>query len=751
MNLAARLLGRRRRLLTVLLSQSRPKHFSESRWASINQATSLSRNAMDSVSGSFASLSINPVAHINHPETSSPATWRDALDANASSPNYQLIKTLVFKPKTAKSAAPVPVVVIARDETETNSSALGKHLNLKELRLAAEDLLAEFFHLDKNSLSPLALNQSTFPKVITVLDSSIVSSSSVFAVHALSSNSTIFLSGKDIAAYVKHLESDDHKVQEVDFSTLATSSTVPTATKQAPKEDAKIEGAVQIAIGVKKEVDFPGWYTNVLIKADMLDYYSVSGCYILKPWSYSIWEEITQWFNAHIKELGVQNSYFPMFVSQKVLEREKDHIEGFSPEVAWVTRAGSSDLEEPIAIRPTSETAMYPYYAKWIKSHRDLPLKLNQWNSVVRWEFKNPQPFLRTREFLWQEGHTAFLTKTEADTEVRQILDLYRRVYEELLAVPVIPGVKSEKEKFAGGLYTTTVEGFIPTTGRGIQGATSHCLGQNFSRPEMFNIVVEDPNDPTGQGKTYVWQNSWGLSTRTIGVMVMIHGDNQGLVLPPRVANIQVIVVPCGITARTTDEQRATINNACEDLAKTLKKSGIRAQSDLREGYTPGYKFNDWEQKGVPLRLEIGPNDLTKQQTLAVRRDNGAKQPIGLSDIGANVSALLDTIQNDMFTRAKNNYDACLKVVTRWEDFVPQLDNKCAVVVPWCETEECEDAIKERSAKASEPQDERAPSAGAKSLCIPFDQARWGQIASGQRCIACERDARRFALFGRSY
>ncbi|KAG8844375.1 ribose-phosphate pyrophosphokinase 1 [Serendipita sp. 411] len=224
----------------------------------------------------------------------------------------------------------------------------------------------------------------------------------------------------------------------------------------------------------------------------MLDYYDVSGCYILKPWSYSIWQTIQTWFDAHIKELGVENSYFPMFVSSKVLEKEKDHIEGFAPEVAWVTRAGSSELEEPIAIRPTSETVMYPYYAKWIQSHRDFPLKLNQWNSVVRWEFKTPQPFLRTREFLWQEGHTAFLTKPEADVEVRQILDLYRRVYEELLAVPVIPGIKSEKEKFAGGLYTTTVEGFVPTTGRGIQGATSHCLGQNFSK--MFDISVEDPN-----------------------------------------------------------------------------------------------------------------------------------------------------------------------------------------------------------------------------------------------------------------
>lgn len=497
----------------------------------------------DRIASAFSALNITLDSTVSHAETTSPAAWREALVAHESSPkSFELIKTLVYKPKTAKSATPVPVVVIARDETETNSNAIAKQLNLKELRLASEDLLKEFFSVDKNALSPLAIDSEIFSKVVTVLDPSIAESSSLFAVHGLSSSNTVFLSGQDIVAHLKSLETTEIKV--VDLDTTAPSPAAVAQTSKPPvkeKEDAKIEGAVQIAIGVKKEVDFPGWYTNVLLKADMLDYYSVSGCYILKPWSYSIWEEIQTWFNTQIKELGVQNSYFPMFVSQSVLEREKDHIEGFSPEVAWVTRAGNSDLEEPIAIRPTSETAMYPYYAKWIRSHRDLPLKLNQWNSVVRWEFKNPQPFLRTREFLWQEGHTAFLTKAEADAEVRQILDLYRQVYEDLLAVPVIPGIKSEKEKFAGGLYTTTLEGFIPTSGRGIQAATSHCLGQNFSRPEMFNIFVEDPVD---KSKSYVWQNSWGLSTRTIGVMVMVHGDNQGLVLPPRVASIQVIVVP---------------------------------------------------------------------------------------------------------------------------------------------------------------------------------------------------------------
>ncbi|CAA7268383.1 unnamed protein product [Cyclocybe aegerita] len=694
-------------------------------------------------------LSIKPSTTISHAETSSPGAWKDALTASGSAPaSFELVKTLVYKPKTAKTATPVPVVVIAREETETNSGAIGKKLNLKELRLASEDLLTEFFSLDKNSVSPLSLSESNFSRVLTVLDPSIASSSSTFAIHANSSSETVFLSGKDIQLFLKRLETADVKVQELDFQALATAPVAAaSASKSAAKEkeDAKIEGAVQIAIGVKKELDFPTWYTNVLIKADMLDYYSVSGCYILKPWSYSIWEEIQSWFNTEIKELGVQNSYFPMFVSQSVLEREKNHIEGFSPEVA----SGSSDLEEPIAIRPTSETAMYPYYAKWIRSHRDLPLKLNQWNSVVRWEFKNPQPFLRTREFLWQEGHTAHLTKAEADVEVRQILDLYRQVYEDLLAVPVIPGIKSEKEKFAGGLYTTTLEGYIPTSGRGIQAATSHCLGQNFSRPEMFNIFVEDPNDGS---KSYVWQNSWGLSTRAIGVMVMVHGDNQGLVLPPRVASIQAVIVPCGITAKTTDEQRTQINNACEDLAKTLKKSGIRAKADLREGYTPGYKFNDWEQKGVSLRLEIGPNDLAKQQTLSVRRDNGVKNPIPLANIGQTVDALLKTIQSDLFTRAKDQYDARVVEVTKWEDFVPALDNKCIVAIPWCDSETCEDDIKERSGRAAEPQDERAPSAGAKSLCIPFDHSRWTPIELGKtKCPACNKDAKHWTLFGRSY
>lgn len=329
-------------------------------------------------------------------------------------------------------------------------------------------------------------------------------------------------------------------------------------------------------------------------------------------------------------------------------------------------------------------------------------MKLNQWNSVVRWEFKHPQPFLRTREFLWQEGHTAHLTLAEADVEVRQILDLYRRVYEELLAVPVIPGVKSEKEKFAGGLYTTTVEGFVPTTGRGIQGGTSHCLGQNFSK--MFNIFVDDPKASeedrgTEKGKAFVWQNSWGLSTRTIGVMVMVHGDDKGLVMPPRVSKIQVVIVPAGI-AGLSREEREKMYDVCKETEVKLIKAGIRTKADLRENYTPGFKFSDWELRGVPLRLEIGPKDIAKQSVFSVRRDTSEKKPLKNDGLEKTIKELLDVIHNDMFNKADKEYESRRKVVTDWKDFQTALDGKNHVVIPWCEVEACEDEIKERSARA---------------------------------------------------
>ncbi|KAL8713017.1 MAG: hypothetical protein Q9220_002877 [cf. Caloplaca sp. 1 TL-2023] len=531
------------------------------------------------------------------------------------------------------------------------------------------------------------------------------------------------------------------------------------AVNKAPKR--KIEGAALIGIDVAKEDDFAGWYQQVLSKGDMLDYYDISGCYILKPASFFIWEEVQQWFNKRIKSIGVKNCAFPMFVSQDVLEREKAHIEGFAAEVAWVTHAGNSKLEKKIAIRPTSETVMYPYYAKWIRSHRDLPLRLNQWNSVVRWEFKHPQPFLRTREFLWQEGHTAHLTEEGAGEEVLQILDWYAGVYEDLLAVPVIRGRKTEKEKFAGGLYTTTVEGYIPSNGRGIQGGTSHCLGQNFSK--MFGITVEDPSTKEGEKRPalHVWQNSWGLSTRVIGVMVMIHSDNRGLVLPPRVAETQVVIVPVGITAKTSEAERQSIHQQVDALAIVLRDAGVRVETDKREGYSPGWKFNEWEMRGVPVRLEFGPGESEGHFVTTSRRDipgKDGKGKIAITDLGKDVPALLETVQADLYRRAEEQFKSHTIKITKWDDFVPALNDKNVCLIPHCLEEKCEDEIKEMSARkaaeeSDEPEDAKAPSMGAKSLCIPFEQPAEGIEAGVTKCTNpnCKNMAKAWCLFGRSY
>ncbi|KAJ1032388.1 hypothetical protein NDA16_000415 [Ustilago loliicola] len=732
---------------------------------------------MEAISPALSALSIKSEKVVKHAAANSPESWKSAVTDVASILGFSTsncTKTVVFKPKTAKSATPTPVVLIAKDDSEYNTGAVAKHIGQKEMRLAAPEVLKEFLNATKDDVSALSITKDNASQLIAVLDASLATSTDHFAVHAASSEETLFMTGAEIA---KYLQSTGVKLEVVDFAKLKAEAATPVAKASAPgaasapgstqgpiaasnkakaAEAAKIPDAEQIGITVRKAGDFPAWYTQVLLKGDMLDYYDVSGCYILKPWSYFVWQSIQNFFDGEIKKIGVENCYFPMFVSADVLEREKDHIEGFAPEVAWVTRAGSSDLERPVAIRPTSETVMYPYYAKWIQSHRDLPLKLNQWNSVVRWEFKHPQPFLRTREFLWQEGHTAHISLEEADKEVMHILDLYRQVYEKLLAVPVVPGVKSEKEKFAGGYYTTTVEGFVPTTGRGIQGGTSHCLGQNFSK--MFNITVEDPKAPEefrgkDEGKLHVWQNSWGLSTRTIGVMVMVHGDDDGLVMPPRVAQVQVVIIPCGIGVKTTPAEKEAIMDACDKTAKDLKAAGIRAKADLRDNYSPGFKFNDWEMRGVPIRLEIGPKDLEKKSVFSVRRDNKAKAPLSVEGLSESIAKLLDTIHDDMFAKADAEYRSRRKVCEQWDDFTRILNDKCHVVIPWCEIEACEDEIKKRSARqatAGEAEDEKAPSMGAKSLCIPFDQAQFGDI-KGKKCPQCGTDAKRWTMFGRSY
>ncbi|KAF2619817.1 hypothetical protein F2Q68_00041923 [Brassica cretica] len=434
-------------------------------------------------------------------------------------------------------------------------------------------------------------------------------------------------------------------------------------------------------------------------------------------------------FDAEIKKMKVKNCYFPLFVSPGVLEKEKDHIEGFAPEVAWVTKSGKSDLEVPIAIRPTSETVMYPYYSKWIRGHRDLPLKLNQWCNVVRWEFSNPTPFIRSREFLWQEGHTAFATKEEADKEVLEILELYRRIYEEYLAVPVVKGMKSENEKFAGGLYTTSVEAFIPNTGRGVQGATSHCLGQNFAK--MFEINFENEKGETEM----VWQNSWAYSTRTIGVMIMTHGDDKGLILPPKVASVQVVVIPVPYK----DANTQGIFDACTATVAALSEAGIRAEEDLRDNYSPGWKYSNWEMKGVPLRIEIGPRDLENDQVRTVRRDNGVKEDIPRGSLVEHVKELLEKIQANMYEVAKQKREACVEEIKTWDEFIVALNKKKLILAPWCDEEEVERDVKART---------KGETGAAKTLCSPFEQP---ELPEGTLCFASGKPAKKWTYWGRSY
>uniref|UniRef100_A0A8C7K7H3 Bifunctional glutamate/proline--tRNA ligase n=1 Tax=Oncorhynchus kisutch TaxID=8019 RepID=A0A8C7K7H3_ONCKI len=500
----------------------------------------------------------------------------------------------------------------------------------------------------------------------------------------------------------------------------------------------------RLGLEAKKEENLSDWYSQVITKAEMIEYYDVSGCYVLRPWSYSIWESIKEFVDREIKKLGVENCYFPMFVSQAALEKEKSHIADFAPEVAWVTRSGNTELAEPVAIRPTSETVMYPSYAKWVQSHRDLPIKLNQWCNVVRWEFKHPQPFLRTREFLWQEGHTAFATKEEAAEEVLQILDLYARVYEELMAIPVVKGRKTEKEKFAGGDYTTTVEAFISASGRAIQGATSHHLGQNFSR--MFEIVFEDPKKP-GE-KQLAYQNSWGITTRTIGVLTMVHGDNMGLVLPPKVACLQVIIIPCGITASLPEAEKEVILAQCSKYLARLQRGEIRVKADLRENYSPGWKFNHWELKGVPIRLEVGPKDLKQGQCVAVRRDTGEKITLPEADTEKRLTQLLEDIQTNLFKRASDDLNKHMVVADSMEQFQKDLDQGRMVQIPFCGEIECEDWIKKTTAK-DQDLEPGAPSMGAKSLCIPFKPLK--PLQPGQMCVSGKEAAQYYTLFGRSY
>ncbi|MBU4456465.1 MAG: proline--tRNA ligase [Nanoarchaeota archaeon] len=475
----------------------------------------------------------------------------------------------------------------------------------------------------------------------------------------------------------------------------------------------------QKGITASKDNDFSEWYTQVIQKADLIEYTDVSGCYILKPRAYAIWEKLQEFFNKELKKRNIKNAYFPLLIPEHLLMKEKEHVKGFSPEVAWVTHSGDTKLAERLAVRPTSETIMYDAYAKWIRSHNDLPLKLNQWCNVVRWEFKNPVPFLRSREFLWQEGHTVFATKKEAEIEVYDILSVYKRIFEELYAVPVIEGTKSVKEKFAGADFTTSVETFLPS-GKAIQGATSHHLGQNFSKAFDITFLDKDSN------KQYAWQNSWGITTRSIGIMIMMHSDDKGLVLPPRVAPTQIVIVPI-----VFEDSKKNVLNKVKEIAKQLKS--LNVEIDDRDNYSPGWKFNEWEMKGIPIRIEIGPKDVSKNQAVLVRRDTGEKKIVKISEIKTIAPKMLDDIQKNLFNKAKKFMDSNIVEVENFKDFVKAIKDKKMVKAQWCNNPVCEEKIKDKMG-------------GAKSLNIPFVQLK----ISG-KCVCCDEKAKVVALFAKSY
>ena len=482
-----------------------------------------------------------------------------------------------------------------------------------------------------------------------------------------------------------------------------------------------MEQKEELGLTVKKSEDFNEWYNQIVLKADMIDYSSVSGCIVFKPNSYSIWEKIQKIFDDKIKKSGHKNCYFPMFIPESLLKKEAEHVEGFNPEVAWVTRAGDTDLNEKLAIRPTSETIMYESYAKWIRSWRDLPLLLNQWNSVVRWEFKHAKPFIRTREFLWQEGHTAHATREDAEREVMQQLFEYVDLIENFMAIPVIAGKKTDKEKFAGADYTTTVEAFMPD-GKALQMGTSHLLGQNFAK--VFGIKFLDRDEK----EKYAWQTSWGLSTRTIGAIVMAHGDDKGLVLPPKIAPVHIVVVPI-----VFKENKEKIIAKSKEIVKKLKAKNYNVELDDRDGYTPGWKFNEWELKGAPLRIEIGPKDVEADQLVLVRRDNNEKATIKTKDLEKKAEQTLNDIQDSLFKKAKEYLTKSIIEVHNFNDFLNTIKNKKMAKALFCGKDECEGNIKDKTE-------------GATCRCIPFEQ----KAAKGH-CVQCGKEAKSWAVFGKGY
>ncbi len=430
--------------------------------------------------------------------------------------------------------------------------------------------------------------------------------------------------------------------------------------------------------------DFPQWYLDVIAQADLADYADVKGCIIFKPYGYALWERIQRDLDARIKKLGVENVYFPLFIPESNLAKEKEHVEGFAPECAVVTHGGGKELTEKLYVRPTSETIMYPTFGKWIQSYRDLPLKVNQWANVVRWEMRT-RPFLRTLEFLWQEGHTAHATKEDADSMVHAALQMYVDFDRDFLALPVMRGKKPDHEKFAGAFYTLTTEA-IAKDGKAIQAGTSHNLGQGFS--EAYDVAFLSE---AGK-RERPWITSWGLSTRIIGTVIVVHGDEKGLRLPPKLAPIQVVIVPI----YKTDDERQKVLSVCDELKSRLPN--IRVKIDDREGKSPGFKFNEWEVKGVPLRIEIGPKDLEKNQVMLARRDTSAKEPLPLSACTEeSMGKLLENIHATLYRQAQEYMEKKTITVSTMAELEKHMEEGGCAWAPWDGTRETAEAIKEKT------------------------------------------------------
>ncbi len=465
------------------------------------------------------------------------------------------------------------------------------------------------------------------------------------------------------------------------------------------------------------EEDFAQWYTDVVKKAELVDYTSVKGCMVIKPAGYAIWELIQNQLDARFKATGVENVYLPMFIPESLLQKEKDHVEGFAPEVAWVTHGGLNPLQERLCVRPTSETLFCDFYSNDIHSYRDLPKVYNQWCSVVRWE-KETRPFLRSREFLWQEGHTAHATAEEAEERTIQMLNVYADFCEEVLAMPVVRGRKTDKEKFAGAEATYTIEALMHD-GKALQSGTSHNFGDGFAK--AFGIQYTSKDNKL----EYVHQTSWGMTTRLIGAIIMVHGDNSGLVLPPLVAPTQVMIVPI------MQKKEGVLEKAAE-LKELLAATGCRVKVDDSDK-SPGWKFSEQEMRGIPLRIEIGPKDIEANKCVIVRRDNREKIEVSLDELAGKVTELLETIQKDMLVRAREHRDAHTYVATTMDELEKILNETPGFVkAMWCEDQACEDLIKEKYS--------------ATSRCMPFNQE---QISD--TCVCCGKPAKKMVYWGRAY